>query len=190
MITSMDESPTIAVSPASDRVFLHQGPRPQRIGLLGLETVAAITFTKNGPRPKASTICREGTLACWTAPPSCAVGAGLQRAQRLVHAVVHIGVVQLVLAVVGQKKFQRLLHEASSCWDRPEPAGPAWERRRPRKKRSLFRQFRPPEVPQHGVDGVHQIEARIDQRAIEIKDDELDVPGIELSVKADHPVPV
>jgi hypothetical protein len=41
-------------------------------------------------------------------------------------------------------------------------------------------------MSQHGIDGVNQVQPRIDKSAVEIKDQELDAVGVELAMKLNH----
>jgi hypothetical protein len=41
-------------------------------------------------------------------------------------------------------------------------------------------------VLQHGIYGVDEVEARVDQGAVEIEDEKLNPMGIELAVEFDH----
>ena len=47
-------------------------------------------------------------------------------------------------------------------------------------------QIRSPDVAQRGVHGVHQIEARIDQRTVKIEDHELDRMWVKRAARPDH----
>ena len=43
-------------------------------------------------------------------------------------------------------------------------------------------------MSEHGIDGVDQVQPRIDEGAVEIKDKQLDCPSIELAMELDHVV--
>jgi len=47
-------------------------------------------------------------------------------------------------------------------------------------------EFRASQVLEHGVYGVDEVEAGVDQGSVEIEDQQPDVPGIELAVELDH----
>jgi len=97
------------------------------------------------------------------------------------------GMVQLVFTVVREKKLQPssrqrlirgLVPQRTLNQDRRTVADVARDQ--------LIRQLGPADVAKRGVDGVHQVEARIDQSAVEIEDDELDGMRIEDAVSLDH----
>ena len=95
--------------------------------------------------------------------------------------------VEFVLAVVGEEKLQSLADEgivdglaAQSALD---------EDRRPIAdiaRDHVVGQFRALDVTQGGVDGMHQVEARVDQRAVEIKDDEFYGVRIKRTADTNH----
>ena len=103
------------------------------------------------------------------------------------NACVNRGVVELVLAIVRQKKLQTLAHDglvdhlsAQRALDqnRRAIAHVAGD--------NVVGQLGPPDMAQRGIHRVHQIEPRIDQRAIEIENHQLDRARIEGAAGMDH----
>jgi hypothetical protein len=95
-------------------------------------------------------------------------------------------VIQLVDAVVAQKVFQRL---------RCELLVGGIAQRSPHQRRSAIpdvrrnqvsRQLRLIEIAQHGIDRLNQIHPRVDQRSIEIENQQPHLVGIEMAVELNH----
>lgn len=106
--------------------------------------------------------------------------------ERLGNSRIGVSVVELVLAVVSQKIFER-------APDRAFVFGIA-ERAADQHRRTVTNvrgddvagQFGASEVAEHGVYGMDEIEPRVDQCAIEVEDEELDGGGIERAESTDH----
>src|SRR5579872_4002555 len=117
--------------------------------------------------------------------PEESIGAA-DNGEHFFNAVVDMRVVELVGAVVGEKKFEgffydflvlgiaeRTAYEHGSAVADVGSDHVAWE-------------FGALHEPQHRVDGMNEVKARVDQGAIEIEDQELDRCGVEVPSKADH----
>ena len=103
------------------------------------------------------------------------------------NAVVDGGVVEFVFAVVGEKKLQSLANggfvdgvAAESALDED------WGAVADVAGDDVVGEGGASDVAKGGVDGMHEVEARVDQGAIEVKDDKLDGAGIECSAGLDH----
>ena len=95
--------------------------------------------------------------------------------------------IEFVFPVVSQKKFQPLANQRFlRCF--------AAERTLDQDGRPVahvagnhfIRQFRPPNVAKRCIDRVHQVQPRIDQRAVEIEDHKFDQMRIESAQGSDH----
>ena len=103
------------------------------------------------------------------------------------HAGVHRSVIQFVFAIVRQKKLQTLAHDG--LLNRL-----AAERALNQNRRAIAHitgnhiigQLRTPDVAQRRVHRVHQIEARINQRAVEIEDHQLNRVRVEGAAGLNH----
>ena len=110
-----------------------------------------------------------------------------QSRQRFLYALIQVGVVQFVFAVVGEKVFQAGAHQllvVGLVAERPPD-----QRRRPVSHvagNHAVGQFGALHVPQGGIDRVHQVQAGINQRAVKIKDHQPDCMGIEWAIESDH----
>jgi hypothetical protein len=51
---------------------------------------------------------------------------------------------------------------------------------------NVFGKFRAPDMAQRGIDGMHQVQARVDECAVEIEDDQLNFVGIKRAMSANH----
>lgn len=95
-------------------------------------------------------------------------------------------VVELVGAIVRKKIFQRLFHHGLVLGI---AQGAADQRRCPIADiggNHIAGKFGPVAMPQHGIDRVNEIEARVDERAIEVKDQQLNRIRGELAMKYDQ----
>jgi len=116
-----------------------------------------------------------------------AVGGTLDGGEGVMNSVVDGGVVEFVFAVVGEKKLQSL---AKGCFVDGIAAESAldqdWCAVADIAGDDVVGEGGTSDVAEGGVDGMHEIEARVDQGAIEVKDDKLDGVGIECSAGLDH----
>ena len=85
------------------------------------------------------------------------------------------GVIELVLAIIREKKFQPL---ADQCFiDRlsaQRPLNQDWRAIAHVARDHLIGQLRPPDMAQGSIDGMHQVQAGVNQRAVQVKDHQLD----------------
>ena len=106
--------------------------------------------------------------------------------EHFLDAVVHVGMVELVNAVVAEEVLQPFLYHAFI-------AGIAKGATHQHRSAVAYvgsdhiaGKLGASEVLQHGVDGVDEVEARIDQGSVEVEDQQLDLAGIELALEFDH----
>ncbi len=133
---------------------------------------------------------RDGTTglfestAIWRCIP---LVRSLHCTQRFLNALINRGVVELVLAIVSKEKLQALADQRfidgfaaqrSLNQDGSAVAHIAGNH--------VVRQLGPPDMAERGVDGMHQVESRIDQRAVEIEDYQLDGLRIEGAAGLNH----
>jgi hypothetical protein len=102
------------------------------------------------------------------------------------NSLVQMRVIEFVDTIVGEKVFERRLHCSFIFGVAQGSPDQHWGAIADIRSDYVTRQFRVLEVPEGGIDGMNQVQAGIDQRAIEIKHDQLDLVGIELAVKLDH----
>ena len=128
---------------------------------------------------RASTMAREGMTSLFesTAIPcaGCPSTRAALRREGLFYAIIDGRVVKLVFAVVGEEKLQALAHNcvlnglAAQCplnQNRCAVAHVTGDH--------VVGQAGSSDMAKSRVDGVHQVEARVNERAVEIKDYELD----------------
>ena len=111
----------------------------------------------------------------------------LNGGERLLHPRIDRGVIKFVFTVVRQEKLQALPHERIVDRLAAERAlNQNWSAITHIAGNHVIGQRRPSDVAQRGVHGVHQIEARINQRAIEIEDHQLDRVRVKGAAGLDH----
>ncbi len=160
------------------------------IGLFGGETIAAVDLREkrseaegfdDGARGDDGFVGEHGHFS------RRAVGGTLDGGEGVTDSVVDGGVVEFVFAVVGEKKLQSL---AKGCFVDGIAAESAldedWCAVADIAGDDVVGEGGTSDVAEGGVDGMHEIEARVDQGAIEVKDDKLDGGGIECSAGLDH----
>ena len=184
------ESPTISVFSGRGSGFPQNRLRALGIGLLGGKAVAAVDADEEIAQPQrlhnrprgftglleSTAILRGGRfagIAGRTAPPSCRRTPWCGPA-----------------CVLGSRPG----NTPARCWTSASSSASAPKSAADQHGRAVayvagnqvFGQFGTPQVPQRGVDRVHQVEAGVDQRAIEVEDEQLDGLGVELAMEADH----
>src|SRR5579862_4363471 len=117
------------------------------------------------------------------------VGRILDRGQRLDDSRVHRSVIEFVFAIVGKKEFQALANDGFVD-------GIGFIAQRALNQNgsavayitgdNVIGQLGTSDMAQGGVDRVHQVEARIDQGAVEIENDKLDGVGIKTALLTNH----
>ena len=142
------------------------------VGLFGLETITTIDVTEIGGQAQA--LKNLAAEAHWFIGEH-SHGHAFERGQAFAYAGIGHRVVQHVLAIVGEEKRQRLFAFL--------PGGARAERPFDQPRRSLanvaknliMRQRRAAMFLQRGIDGNSEINTGIDERAVEIENEDTDV---------------
>ena len=103
---------------------------------------------------------------------------------------VHSRVIEFVLPVIREEELQALAYK---CF----VSGLAAERPLDQDRRAIahvagddvVRQLRPLDMAQCGVDRMHQIEARVNQRAVQVEDHESDGVRVKSAARTNHLLP-
>src|SRR5579859_763801 len=171
--------------------FTAQSVYAQRVGLLGGEAVSAVDLKEeitqserlhDLPRRVHGLVAKHGEPARRSVIEGCEL---LQSGQ---NPVIDQSVIQLVLAVVKQKVLQRAHEERLVV---RVAQGAAHQRRSAVADVAgddVEGEFGASEVPQHGIDGVGQVEARIHQGAIEIENEKPQLLARNWAVENDHSI--
>ena len=169
--------------------FLQNGLGALRIGLLGGEAVSAVDVGEefgesegidDGTRGADRFVGEDGHLA------GEAVGAA-DRGEHGLDAIVSVGVVEFVDAVVGEEVLERFVYQMLVAGIAERPPDQGGSAVADVGGDAVAGEFGASEVLEHGVDGMDEIEAGVDQGAVEIEDEQLDLVGIEWAVELDHP---
>src|SRR5580704_7590643 len=110
----------------------------------------------------------------------------LDRSQALPDALVDVSMVKFMYPVIGEKILQSVFQKLLVLGIAQGPSYQYWSAIPDVGRDNFVRQLGTAKMPQHGVDRVHQIEPRVNQSAIQVKDQQLDRTRIELAVEFDH----
>src|SRR5271165_3788900 len=151
-----------------------QGVEPFRVGFLGGETIASINLEKPGaeakriadsPRRTDRLVGEHGHAA------GRVIRHGAHGLERFKDSWIDVGVIEFVLAIAREEPveaiFDEMLVRGISEGAANEHTGAISDIGRD----DFFGQRLPVELSEHDVDGVGEIFLRVDQRAVEVKDD-------------------
>src|SRR5215471_1366452 len=110
----------------------------------------------------------------------------LDSRQSFGNTLVNGGVIELVLAIVRKKVFERLLEKVFVLGVAESPPHQHGRTVADVGSHNFSGQLGALEVPQRGVHGMDQVEAGIDQGAVQVKYEELHDPGIESATETRH----
>src|SRR5580765_723574 len=94
--------------------------------------------------------------------------------------------VEFVFPIIGKKKLERPLQKHLIL---RIPQRPPHQHRRPIsdiRGNHISRQLRPSAMPKHGINRMNQVQPRIDEGSVQIKNQEPNRAGIKVPVGADH----
>src|SRR5579859_5421607 len=175
----------------SAAAFAAQSIYAQRVGLFGGEAVSAVNLKEEITQAKrlhdlAGRVHR--LVAEHGEPARRSVEIGRELLQGGQNSVVYQGMIQLVLAVVKQKILERAHQERLIVRIAQGAAHQRGSAVADVAGDDVEGELGASEVPQHGIDGVGQVEARIHQGAIEIEDQELELLARNWAVELDHQI--
>ena len=169
--------------------FLEDGLGPERIRLLGGKAIAPVHGNEEPAQPQrfddgAGRIYR--LIGEHRHLPAVSVVRRAKSLQGFFDSVVNVSMIQLVRTVISEEILQGLFHEGFVFGI---AQGAPHQHRRPVAHiggNHFVWQFRTLEMPQHGIDRVHQVKPGVNQRAVQIKDQQPNLLGFEFAIELDH----
>src|SRR3984957_16454067 len=170
--------------------LLQQFARAFRFGFLGRKTIAAVYLREelsqpervdDSPRRNDRLVCKHRHLA------RIPVRGIPNRRQHLRNSRVDGGVIEFVLPVVRKKEFQALAHQRLvACLGAECPLNQDGSAITHIAGDDVIRQLRPFNVAQRCVDGVYEVQTRINEGAVQVKDHQLDRVRVKGATGSNH----
>src|SRR5205807_9402295 len=106
--------------------------------------------------------------------------------QSLFNSVINIGVIEFVFAIVEQEKLQRLVHKRFVIRIAQSAAHQHGGAVADVAGNDFIRKFGLAKIAKHGIDGICQVDAGINQRAVKVKDQQFQPAGGDGTVAVNH----